>query len=431
MGYLFMDCPQKVYVELTTRCNLSCPMCVKYAPGSDIEEADMSPTVFKQLLPYLPGVQTMILNGIGESLLHPDIIEFIRLARHQMGTEAEIGLQSNGLLITEKYANQMLESGLSTLCLSVDSLSSDNLPQSGNGHSFRAVERAVNHLQKARSKHKTKFSLGLEIILAAETVAELPKIIQWAAKNGINYILTSHLIHYDQGAAQSTLFSPYSKEIRDILQAAVKNAESLGYDFFSELKRYRTFAGTRSPQAMVQLMNELQQEINHHDLRCNFETLTPEQIVSDEQILSLFEEAQRLAAEADIELFLPELFALSEKQCRFIEEQAVFIAVNGDVMPCHFLWHSYACRVCNDEITVTKRIFGNLEQNSLVDIWNSEKYRDFRNEAGRYDYAPCWNCGAGPCPTLINAQDQYANDCFGSQVPCGHCQWNLGGIRCL
>ncbi len=410
-------------------------MCVKYAPGSDIEERDMSPAVFSQLLPSLSGVQSMILNGIGESLLHPNLIEFIRLARQKMGTEAEIGLQSNALLITERYADQMIEAGLSTLCLSVDSLSNENCNENshlpGNGHSFRAVEKAVGHLQRSRTKYDTAFSLGLEVILAAETIAELPDIIRWAAENGIDYILTSHLLHYDQSAAQSTLFSPYNKKTRDIIRHTVKKAESLGYDFFNELKIYRTFAGTRSSKETVQLMNNLQQELIRHDLRCNFETLTAEQIDCDEKIRSLFRQAESLANDAGIDLFLPELFALSEKQCRFIEEQTVFIAANGDVMPCHFLWHSYACRVFNEELAVAKRIFGNLERNSLSVIWNSEEYRDFRNEAGKYDYAPCWHCGAGPCPTLVNAHDQYANDCFGSRVPCGHCQWNLGGIRCL
>ncbi len=33
--------PEKIYLELTTRCNLRCRMCVKYASGSRIVEEDL------------------------------------------------------------------------------------------------------------------------------------------------------------------------------------------------------------------------------------------------------------------------------------------------------------------------------------------------------------------------------------------------------
>lgn len=426
-----MNYPQKVYAELTTRCNLSCQMCVKYTPGSDIEEADMSPAIFKRLLPSLSAVQSLVLNGIGESLLHPELLHFIQQARQYMGPEQEIGLQSNGLLITDEYASQMLEAGLSTICLSVDSMSKSSLLPPDQGHSFRAVEKAVGCLQKARAGYSGRFSLGLEIILSAETLEELPALVRWAMQNGVDYILTSHLIYYGKGTDESTLFSPYNSKQREILRSHLDKAGALGFDFFSELQSYQKFAGTRSHKQFSLLMNELQQQLIQHDFRCNFPDLKASQIDSDAHTLSLLKQAQRLADKAGIDLYLPELFALSERKCRFMEEDATFVAVNGDVMPCHFLWHSYGCHVSDTEILVAKRPFGNLADNSLSSIWNAEQYRNFRNEAAKYDYAPCWNCGQGPCPTLVNDHEQYANDCFGSGVPCGHCQWNLGGIRCL
>ena len=77
-------CPEKIYVELTTRCNLKCRMCVKYTAGSCIAEGDMPLELFKKLLPSLGHVRTLILNGIGEPLLHPDLDEIIALARARM-----------------------------------------------------------------------------------------------------------------------------------------------------------------------------------------------------------------------------------------------------------------------------------------------------------------------------------------------------------
>jgi MoaA/NifB/PqqE/SkfB family radical SAM enzyme len=100
-------------------------------------------------------------------------------------------------------------------------------------------------------------------------------------------------------------------------------------------------------------------------------------------------------------------------------------------MPCHFLWHTYSCRVLGEEVKVQEYTFGTIRKQPLEKIWQSSEYTQFRQEAGRYDYASCWSCSMGPCATLVNDNILTANDCYGSQVPCGHCQWNLGGIHCL
>jgi MoaA/NifB/PqqE/SkfB family radical SAM enzyme len=65
--------PEKIYVELTTRCNLRCRMCVKYAAGSCIAEEDLPFAVFRGLAPALTNADTLILNGIGEPLLRPEL----------------------------------------------------------------------------------------------------------------------------------------------------------------------------------------------------------------------------------------------------------------------------------------------------------------------------------------------------------------------
>lgn len=85
--------PRKVYVELTTRCNLRCRMCVKYAHGV-------------------------------------------------------IGFQSNGLLLDRSRADRLLAAGLDTVCLSLDSL--EPVAGSGGEHHRSPVERAIGHLGLGR-----------------------------------------------------------------------------------------------------------------------------------------------------------------------------------------------------------------------------------------------------------------------------------------
>lgn len=114
--------PARLHVEVTTRCNLKCPMCVKQAHGCRIEEADLPLSLFLRLGSVLPSVRSLVLNGIGEPLLHPDLPEMLRFARSLMPADASIGFQTNGHLFTPDLARQVVEAGVDRICLSVDSL---------------------------------------------------------------------------------------------------------------------------------------------------------------------------------------------------------------------------------------------------------------------------------------------------------------------
>jgi len=114
--------PEKIYVEITTRCNLHCRMCVKYAAGSTIIDEDLPLALFKNLTPALTKAKTLILNGIGEPLLHPDILEIVRMAREALPPSATIGFQTNGFLVNEQNSLQLIGAGVNTVCLSLDNL---------------------------------------------------------------------------------------------------------------------------------------------------------------------------------------------------------------------------------------------------------------------------------------------------------------------
>ena len=50
----------EIFVEVTTRCNLRCSMCVKEAHGQHIAEGDLSRVIFARLTPALPQLDTLI-----------------------------------------------------------------------------------------------------------------------------------------------------------------------------------------------------------------------------------------------------------------------------------------------------------------------------------------------------------------------------------
>ena len=430
MNQPLTDSPKKVYIELTTRCNLQCKMCVKYTAGSCIPEEDMTVPVFQKILPSLVNVQTLILNGIGESLLHHNLIEIVTAAREVMPAKSNIGLQSNGLLLTQSLSRDLMNAGLTTICLSVDRFEEPTNRTSGE-HSFHAVQRSIEILVNARNIAATDFKIGLEIVLTKHTIQDLPGLVSWAADNGIDYILSSHLILYDKAAENECLFNPHPPEALGIFTRYAEIATSRGINFTRELDLHRRHAGTRSSLRFHKIIKDMLEEAKKSDVQLNFDDLDLEVLQRSRKLEKTLNTTKELAKTRDIDLFIPSFHATSPRECRFLTEKAVFIATNGDIMPCHFLWHSYSCRILKDDAKVIKRSFGNVSHKTLHGIWQSDCYRDFRREAKDYEYTYCWTCAQGPCPTLLADDGDYAHDCYGSKVPCGHCQWNLGGIRCL
>lgn len=423
--------PKKIYAELTTRCNLHCPMCVKYAAGSHIVEEDLPLAAFKGLASSLAHARYLILNGIGEPLLHPELEEIISFARTYMTPEAIIGFQSNGMLLDEEKSLKLISAGLSTLCLSLDNLE-DTATDNAGEHSIAAVSRAIASLVAAKTRlAAARFTIGLEMVLTKPTIGDLPRFVQWAADHGADYVIATHLLLYNRATEGLSLFNPNSPEAVRLFDRYNDRAAAQGIDLTNCLSTYLKFTKTEADMAAVHLFQELQQEARNKDIRLHLRSLLQYSPGDAEKVAQALAEAQAIAMRNGIELFLPSQQALLARTCPFIAEQAVFIAASGAVMPCHFLWHTYSCRVLGEQIEVQECAFGTIHQQPLEKIWQSSEYTHFRQEAGRYDYASCWSCSLGPCATLVNDNLLTANDCYGSQVPCGHCQWNLGGIHCL
>ena len=98
-------------IEITSRCNLACVYCP--SPHLQRPKIDMD---FKTYLRALEWVETCVkkgtqtelnLAGIGESTMHPDFIDYVRLARETVGPYIRLVLATNGLLITEEMVKKL------------------------------------------------------------------------------------------------------------------------------------------------------------------------------------------------------------------------------------------------------------------------------------------------------------------------------------
>jgi len=427
-----MTNPRKIYIETTTRCNLRCDKCIKQIKNNGIIEGDMSFETFEKILPCLSTVDQLILNGIGEPLLHPDLEKMIAAARKAMPKNSSIGFQTNGGLLTAGRARKLIESGISTVCFSLDSLVKTEM--NGTCEALPSVSRVsdgLQHLKEAAQQQKRHPSYGLEVVVSSSNIDELPEIVTWALEHCISYMLVSHLFPYDADMAQKNLFSTHSKAALAIFRKWQAKAASLGIDLCPEGKAYLGFAKTSKQKTTLDLLREMRKEASSKDIRLHGETLITFKSEQAQHTQNIFNKAQEIAEAGGIALSLPPLEAQDKRECLFMKDKAVFVSFQGEVMPCYFLWHTYPCMAGTEIIDVHERSFGNILDNNLSDIWREQQYIKFREEAEDGDYAPCWNCTQGPCNDLVVNNILEVDDCYGSHVPCGHCLWSLGGLRCL
>jgi len=427
-----MQVPKKLYIETTTRCNLQCEKCIKQTQGNRIGDADLPFALFEKMLPELAAINTLVVNGIGEPLLYPHLIELITRAREVMPEEGVIGFQSNGVLLTKSKALQLVQAGVSTICFSLDSIAEDSQPALSplSAPSEEVIARAISNIHQADPAGQVK--IGLEIVVSKDNIQQLPRLVRWGGQKKVDYILVSHLFAYDDEMLEKSVFTPVTRAEFALWKKAHNKAGQLGIDLELGLQASGTkFLKTEEEKRALELISKLREEAKNNDIYLHWDHLRMYSEDRLQQYTFLFDMAEQEADEYGIELNLPPLIADDERSCLFIEEQAAFVSTGGEVMPCHFLWHSYVCMSGRESIEVEARSFGSLQDATLSEIWQQSDYMRFRDEVAADEYSRCWSCLQGPCPDLVNNNLLAVNDCYGSMVPCGHCRWSIGGLRCL
>lgn len=425
--------PHKIYVELTTRCNLHCAMCVKFAGGNCIEEGDLPLESFKRMTPALARTRLLVLNGIGEPLLHPHLESVITLARTAMPATGKIGFQSNGRLLSQEMAHRLVGAGLNTICLSLDQFSPTAAPHSDQGHSFTPVARAVAHLNTAAQAAPEHFRTGLEIVISKDNLSHLPALVTWAAEQGIAYLIVSHLFPYDGSMRDQSLFHPNPSEAVEVFTKWNEEAVARGVHLRDLSAAQLKYTKSPADRLLVDIGTAMQREAREKDIPMHLPSLLQHDHETIAKTRQIFAQAAAVAETHGMELSLPPLYARggTRRRCPFIEDEAVFIAQNGDIMPCHFLWHNYCYIMNQSSVQVRKLVFGNLNHQTLTSAWQGERNLRFRTEVRRREYTACWSCTSGPCADLVNTNLLTVNDCYGSSVPCGHCMWSIGWVACL
>ena len=135
--------PEIVQIESTNICNAKCVFCPRdemhRAPGRD--EPSSSSGRSSTSAPTL-GITHVRVHNYGEPFLDRQLVEKVRYAKEQGITE--VGMISNGSLITEEVARGMIEAGLDAINISVDAAGKEVFERDAHRPQLRQGDRATS-----------------------------------------------------------------------------------------------------------------------------------------------------------------------------------------------------------------------------------------------------------------------------------------------
>ncbi len=197
---------RKLYIESTSRCNLSCKMCFRNF-WIDEDLGDMSDEVFGKTLDYLKShaCETVFFGGMGEPLFHKNICDMIKqISGYVKNTE----LITNATLLDLKMSENLIESGLNTLWISMDGFSEKSYEKIRLGGRFRIITEHIKSFNKARYGKNVK--LGITFVVMEDNEEELKYINSFSDEFGVDFFNISHAI---PGDAKNSARDFYEKKI--------------------------------------------------------------------------------------------------------------------------------------------------------------------------------------------------------------------------
>jgi putative metalloenzyme radical SAM/SPASM domain maturase len=423
--------PSKLFVEVTTRCNLNCVMCVKQNPGHGLTDGDLPPEFFTALEPALPNLEALILNGIGEPLLSLNLDSYVRRARKLMPKESWIGFQTNGLLLTNLRALSLVEAGVDRICISIDAVSPEMFSRVRAGGEVDSIDNAFKALVRAKERcGSERLQIGVEFVAMRSNLHELPAAIAWAARSGASFAIVTHVLPYDEKHASEIAYSTCSDQALALYERWQGNAMAEGLDLRTYFTaRFAKYSRTQPEQRIVDLVDAMKAEAEAKGITLDLKKLFRIDQSQYEELDEIFADTEKIARDAGLDLRLPAVALKEQRTCNFVEDGAAFVSWNGDISPCYFLWHRYQCHASGWTQHVQPKVFGNIKRTGILDIWNSDAFKSFRRDVLEYDYPSCASCGLAPCDYVDGKE--FEQDCHIRNVPCGACLWCMGVFQCL
>lgn len=314
--------PYKLFqIEPSLECMLSCVMC----PWSELRPpgANMSKDTFARIQPYLPLAEGVDFTGGGEPLRNPHLWDMIQAAR---AAGCQTGFSTNGLSLTSDMAAYLLFNG------SEHPASHERTP---------ALDWISFSVDAASASLYERIRLGARFDVVVGNIAALSEIKKRLGLRAPRMMMVFVLM---TGAQQN-----YHE-----LPAFIELAHQLGVE--------QVIA--KNLDVILKDGDDQRRVFTHQDTPAN-------------EVQAAIDAAARKAQELGINLRLYNMQPLEVTICEHNPLQNLFFNWQGLVSPCITLSYAEERVFAGERIHVPCQRFGDINQETLEEIWNKPAYRAF------------------------------------------------------
>ncbi len=269
------DFPERVTVEITNRCNLSCFMCPRHKVK--METGDMDKTLFRKIVDeialYLP--VSLVPFFRGESLLHPGFLEMMRYAVAR--GLAPIQMATNAFFLDKKTAKEIIDLGIDFISFSVDTNNPRIYSRIRKNSDFKKISANILYFLDL----KTKYAETAPVVqVSAVKTKENSEFIQdfvsfWKDKVDRVRIYYVHSLNSDIGYLQEEKKGlkrlPCLKLLTDIVIYYNGNVAICNHDWQRD-----TFIGNISRDSIKDIWNnDIYHDIRNKHLNDNLQNFSP------------------------------------------------------------------------------------------------------------------------------------------------------------
>ncbi len=390
--------PQWISFQTTFVCNLRCPHCQTHGTEKlrevyNSKSMNMPTELLKKAgNETLPWVNTYCLSLSGEPLLTPDVLNIIS---QFSAFDAKLDLTTNGMLLTADMLEKILPF-LGRVCFSVDGATKGTYERNRLGARY---EKFVTNVKLVTRVIEITGIQDIEVSLAyvvmGNNIRELPELIMLAHLLGVRIVYGFFLIVHPENNMANEDVTLHKALYNAYLEKALKLAHKHGIAIsfpppFKDVDQKAVDDKTNRMQESPCIDKDIKQLIDVDRIENDANRIAPEIKAWRLATAGLQENVvKECLRDADylgelLYLYRDKLKHLAEnpnatiKYCDFLQRR-IYVQYNGEVAPCCVLG---------------RPALGNINNNTINEIWNGEKYNDFRLKFYSADsYECCRGCG--------------------------------------
>ena len=228
--------PRVVFIEVTNRCNLLCETC----PRTFFTREPLKSLSFKEFVhiaEQFPEMRRAVLHGIGEPLLNRALPQMIRYLKAR---DIEVLFNSNGTLLTPKWQEELVRSGLDEFRCSIDGAEAATYAKIRGADLLHKIIEGLGGLVETKARlQATTPAISIWCVATKENLSELPDLVRLAARLGVPELYLQRMVYfagapegqYGMARGEEAIFGPDHDYQEQVIAASEQLSTELGVTF--------------------------------------------------------------------------------------------------------------------------------------------------------------------------------------------------------